>query len=303
MELEEIVVAADARAALDVVDAAERDAPHGELIDERERQRIERLAVLNERRGGLFDGWRAWLAQRSQEPAAYGSLVLSDRHDRATAELVVHPDHRHVGLADGVLQRLESAAREGETKHLSVWARGDEASDRFAKQHGYSLDRRLDVLGRDDHPVPPVDLPEGVVIRRHKPGEDDEGIVRTLNRAFPGSGRPWTPDRLQAHRELAWFDPAGVFVAESGDGRVVGLHWTKDRGGGTGEVHILGLDPEAHGQGLGRALLRTGLQHLYRDGAGEVILWMDHANEPARRLYTSEGFEFRWADRSYGRDL
>ncbi len=58
-----------------------------------------------------------------------------------------------------------------------------------------------------------------------------------------------------------------------------------------GEVAILGTVPEARGIGLGRALLRWGVQWLQRAGAPRITLIVDGENESALRLYRSEGFE------------
>src|SRR5690606_10535850 len=116
-------------------------------------------------------------------------------------------------------------------------------------------------------------LPAGVRLRPFRPGAD-EPAWRSLNaRAFadhPEQGR-WTLADLRLRMAEPWFDPAGFLLAErETDGRLLGFHWTKvhakdpsSTGGEPapiGEVYVLGVDPQAQGLGLGRALTLAGLR-------------------------------------------
>jgi ribosomal protein S18 acetylase RimI-like enzyme len=62
------------------------------------------------------------------------------------------------------------------------------------------------------------------------------------------------------------------------------------RFGEAGEVALIGVVPEARGIGLGRALLRWGVQWLASQGVEPLYLMVDGENEGALRLYRSEGF-------------
>lgn len=290
-----------------LVQQAEERAPHGELVDERERQRLDRLAEAPEGAdSSVVDlSWTPWLATEDGHPTGYVALLLDDDGTGASAELVVAPHHRRKGIGHALLNRLEATAREQGVDRLSIWSRdADESNARFARARGYTRGRTLLILERGDEPVPQPSPPDGVTIRAHRPGPDDAEIIRVLNAAFPDADRGWTRERLDEHRAFDWFDPAGLLVAEADDdGTLLGVHWTKRRGDGVGEVHILGLAPEGQGQGLGRALLRAGLVHLRKAGDRNVVLWMDAENTAARRLYESEGFTERYRDVTYARDL
>ncbi|MEQ4548197.1 GNAT family N-acetyltransferase, partial [Nocardioides kribbensis] len=87
----------------------------------------------------------------------------------------------------------------------------------------------------------------------------------------------------------AWFDPAGLVVAER-DGSLVGFHWTKQHSPDLGEVYVVGVDPVAQGQGLGRVVTLAGLHHLAGLGVGEVLLYVESDNEAAVATYSRLGF-------------
>jgi GNAT superfamily N-acetyltransferase len=57
-----------------------------------------------------------------------------------------------------------------------------------------------------------------------------------------------------------------------------------------GEVGVIGTRPELRRQGLGRALLLTGLSLLQERGATSAFLETSESNVPAQSLFTSVGF-------------
>jgi mycothiol synthase len=96
---------------------------------------------------------------------------------------------------------------------------------------------------------------------------------------------------------------------------MVGFHWTKVHGGehshgpdgrhghdAIGEVYVVGVHPDEHGTGLGKALTLTGLHHLRQLGLPEAMLYVEADNAAAVGLYTSLGFT-RWeTDVMFSRD-
>lgn len=67
--------------------------------------------------------------------------------------------------------------------------------------------------------------------------------------------------------------------------------------GGRGEIRHLYVEPQAQGQGLGRALLRAAAAHLLAEGFPGVALAVVAANQPARAFYARlggvEGIRYR----------
>ena len=53
---------------------------------------------------------------------------------------------------------------------------------------------------------------------------------------------------------------------------------------------MVGIDPAAQGQGLGRALTLAGLHHLQALGVEEVLLYVESDNAPALATYGRLGF-------------
>ena len=223
--------------------------------------------------------------------------------DDASAELVVHPAFRRRGFGGALLDRVVELAGD---RVLHVWAHGDlPGSTELLSSRGFSRSRvllqmRRDLAGVDADPQP--DLPDGVRIVPFRAGRDEDAWLRVNARAFathPEQGG-WTADDLRLREAEPWFDPAGFLLAWRGDpdadGALLGSHWTKVHPPGdvgpeaVGEIYVLGVDPDAQGLRLGRALTDLGLAHLRGRGLAEVLLYVEENNVAAVRLYESRGF-------------
>lgn len=242
------------------------------------------------------------LVRAADDLAGYAQLDLAA--PRATsAELVVHPFARQHGVGSALLARARAVAA-GRTgvdpqRPLAVWAHGDlPAARRLAASAGLDVVRELLRLTLDLRGHTPTGraLPDGVTVRAFRPGEDEEDWVRVNARAFadhPEQGRVTVPD-VRARENEDWFDPEAFFLAHR-DGRLVGSIWLKipagpDRDDRTGEIYVVGVDPDAQGTGLGSALTRIGLEHLAAAGVSTAELYTDRSNEVAVRTYTAAGF-------------
>ncbi|GAA1735975.1 hypothetical protein GCM10009710_15500 [Aeromicrobium alkaliterrae] len=210
----------------------------------------------------------------------------------APVELVVDPRFRRGGLGHRV---AASVVKDGDSR---FWAHGDlPPAQKLARRLGLRAERTLLVLRREG--APPVDLrvPEGVTIRTFTEA-DAEAVVAVNARAFASHPEQGAMDLADFRRRAAspWFDPAGLFVAER-DGEVVGFHWTKVEDG-IGEVYVVGVDPAAHGGGLGTALTARGLAHLDQQ-VSVVDLYVEADNEAALVVYRRLGFTEHARDTLY----
>lgn len=290
--------------AVALLDRAEREAG-APLVDEAERARLEALATGGSDREAH---WHSLLARREEQAVGYAGLVLDqDGNDpEAVGDLVVARTHPPCEPVVGALLRaVEALGWEHAAARLVVWIRHATPADvACGVDHGYGVERRLAVLGRRlERPPARPEVPAGHQLRRFRPGEDDEAVVAVLRAAYAGTpDAGWSRPELTERRSYDWFRPEDLLLLE-GPGGVVGLHWTKRRGGDRGEVYNLAVDPAAQGSGLGGVLLQAGLCHLWDVGCRDVLLWVDLANERAVRLYTSHGFRIRWEDLAFSRVL
>jgi GNAT superfamily N-acetyltransferase len=99
----------------------------------------------------------------------------------------------------------------------------------------------------------------------------------------------WWEDRLEDDSDLA----EQVFVALEGE-RVVGFAGvgrSRDPdGGGCGELGFIYVAPDRWRSGIGRELLRVGLDSLRDRGFQEATLWVFEANNLAEAFYEAEGW-------------
>ncbi|MFG1870200.1 mycothiol synthase [Micromonospora arborensis] len=230
----------------------------------------------------------------------YAHLDTTDPVGGIGVELVVHPAYRRRGTGRALARGVLASA----TGPLRAWAHGDHPSAAaLGVDLGFTRARVLWQLRRPlAAPLGEPRLPDGVTLREFRPGADDAAWLTLNSRAFaehPEQGR-WTSDDLRVRLAEPWFDPAGFLLAEETEtGRLLGFHWTKvhERPGSAriGEVYVLGVEPTAHGGGLGRALTTAGLAYL-RDkrGLDRVMLYVDESNTGAVALYERLGFA-RWS--------
>jgi mycothiol synthase len=268
--------------------------------------------------GGRGSTGRDWLVTVADGGVA-GYAHLDPPDDSAapeseggfSGELVVHPAHRRRGHGTALVSALTAAAQEhGSGGHgIGIWAHGDlPAAAELARAAGFTRARELwQMLLPAGAPVPEPVMPEVVTLRTFVPGADEEAWLAVNRRAFahhPEQGS-WTREDLELREAEPWFDPAGFFLAvrspaePGGDRQLAGFHWTKvhpsggTSGGPIGEVYVVGVDPAAHGGGLGKALTIAGLAYLRARGLAEIMLYVDGDNTPATKLYTGLGFT-RW---------
>ncbi len=142
---------------------------------------------------------------------------------------------------------------------------------------------------------------------------DDLDTLREVNnRAFhahPDQGSQ-TNESLLASMSEPWFDPAGLRIHER-DGMMAGFCWTKihaPRSSPTepglesealGEIYVIGVDPDFHGQGLGAPMTSAGLDWLHQQGLVTGMLYVEADNLPAVKTYQRLGFSIVRTDRAW----
>jgi mycothiol synthase len=272
---------------------------------------------------GMDAEWITHVVAHTKAGSTIGYVQIDRSGETASAELVVHPDHRRDGRGRMLLKTAERDAtlpsRSGEPgqhgKQLRVWAHGDLESARgFAQASGLRPVRELLFLACPLAPARALaaaealpEAPPGYRLRTFRPGADDAAWLRINARAFathPEQGRI-TLDDLRARQAEPWFDPEGFFllvpedaagtVEGTADGDPVAFQWTKTEPGQPddardGEIYAVGVDPDHQGKGLGRLMTDVGLAHLARTGATRAVLYVEGDNTPALATYERAGF-------------
>ncbi len=238
----------------------------------------------------------------------YGVLITDQSSELAadpTGTLFVRPGHRRQGLGRALVARMH----EDTDRNVHLWAPHDTiAAQRLARAAHMVPSRELLVMERslgDDQPLPDVGVPAGFRLRAFDPGSDQPAFLALNARAFahhPEQGSLGESD-LRAKLAEPWFDPAGFFLAEDESGALLGFHWTKIHPDGTGEVYVIGVDPDAEGRGLAKALLVRGLRRLAERGCREVILYVEGDHDRAVGMYEKYGFDVRHRDVLYAQHL
>jgi mycothiol synthase len=200
-------------------------------------------------------------------------------------------------VLDALLRAVLPRAAHADVEILELWARPVRPfHEAVALAHGMTPARALHQL-RCRLPV----VAEPVPTRGFVPGRDDDALLAVNNRAFashPDQGR-WTLDDLHQRFTEPWFEADGLRIHER-EGRIAAFCWTKiHQQPPLGEIYVIGVDPDFHGQGLGVPVTAAGLHWLADRGLDTGMLYVEADNEPALRTYDRLGFAPVRTDRSW----
>lgn len=224
------------------------------------------------------------------------TVVRPDRGEFAWS-VTISPDQPRDDHAAGQIRAILSRAEAGESVQLWI-ERADPSDDQFAAELGFALYRDL---WRMQRPLP-TDR-SAIATRAFLPGVDDGTFLRVNNRAFhwhPEQGG-MTVDDLNDRMAEDWFDAEG-FRLHDQDGRLAGFCWTKahaDENPPGGEIYAIAVDPDFHGQGLGKPMTLAGLDYLADQGLTVGFLYVESDNHPAMATYRSLGFDHHSSNRAY----
>ena len=242
-------------------------------------------------------------AEPQREVAGYLHLMPVSEAGDAVAELVVHPQARRRGIGAALMR----AAIERSGGRIRFWSHGTlPAAAAAADAAGLRAVRSLTQMIRPLSDLPDTVVPQGITVRTFEGQQDHAELLRVNNAAFdwhPEQGG-WTDGVLLERLGQPWFEPEGLFLAfDDATGRLVGFHWTKIHDENLGEVYVLGVDPAAHGRGLGKALTVVGMRHLAGRLAGgrqpEVMLYVESDNTAALATYRTLGFTVAGVDTAF----
>ncbi len=156
-------------------------------------------------------------------------------------------------------------------------------------QSGFSVLERLHLLKRTLYDIPRLRV-SNVELRRTRPAEQP-AILAIDAASFPPF---WRLDDSGLTDAIAATPSArlAVAVTRSHEATIVGYAIT-GRAGPRGYLQRLAVDPEAHRQGIGSALVADGLRWLRRWGAREITVNTQEDNGSALALYARLGFRMQ----------
>lgn len=223
-------------------------------------------------------------------------FVLERQPDHApVAHLTFEPDESLTVVADALAlaRHAFTDAAPGKTDG-SVWIHGtNDARRDLLESEGFTSNRTLLQMRR------PLPADTTAVATRAFTADDVDAFVEVNNRAFhwhpEQSGL--TPEAVRRDMEQPWFDPDG-FRLHHVDDKLAGFCWTKihtdpER---LGEIYVIAVDPDFHGQGLGKALTLAGLTWLSDQGLDTGMLYVESDNEAAVATYERIGFHIHRYD-------
>ncbi|CAB4659256.1 MAG: GNAT family N-acetyltransferase [Actinobacteria bacterium] len=137
---------------------------------------------------------------------------------------------------------------------------------------------------------------QGFTIETFDPEAHKQAWLKLNNTIFinhPDQGN-WALADLENRIAEPWFDASGFFIAVE-KGRIIGFCWTKIHHefvnqDPTGELYVIGVDPEFSGKGIGRAVSVAAINYLIGKGIKEAMLYVDADNEKGLALYSHLGF-------------
>ena len=228
------------------------------------------------------------------------SVTLEPGIQRALLDGLVHPLHRHKGIAtellsSGVKRISKSGIRSAQVSVLetNASAKGLLNHLRFTFIRNF-FEMRLDINS--------VQLPtarQSATNSRRLRQSEENLLTKLQNRCFADSWgfNPNTEEEIAYRLNMHGRSPEDVILTYTDD-KPVGYCWiiinaeeNAKREKCKGLIHMLGVDPDYRQQEIGRAILLNGLDDLKARGVDIVELTVDSENPAACALYESVGFE------------
>ncbi len=217
----------------------------------------------------------------------------------AEANILVHPDWRHLGVGSLLLSRVMERARQLDAGVLQIYANPKHpAATAFLARHGLTPQGSYTELRlAPETRLPPVIWPFGYEMRPYSQVQDLSALTQVMNLGYIPL---WGHQEVSESQMASWlpeFDPEGVFMVFSEKGRPVGIsraeaspERSNRNNTPTGFIDAPGVVPQHRRLDLYRALVLTGIQYL-REHAHPLVemeSWGDKLE--VLKMYRELGF-------------
>ena len=217
------------------------------------------------------------------------------RHDDLTVDL----PYRRRGHGTRLVAAGRLLERAAGRDVLRLYVPAHPGPEAFARSAGLACHSSLWKLRLDPASAPGLPrFADDLVICWIEPGTDDESFTELLNTTFRDHPSPLDVDRETIRRVHGGpaFDPSSILLVAPASDRERPIAFCRvgtsheDDGRLTGEVRLVGVRAEARGRGIGRELVRWGIEACRARGAVDVYLSVEGENRGALTLYESLGF-------------
>lgn len=236
-------------------------------------------------------------------------LLIEGNQIKGAASLMMYPEYREVRMARfrlfhavngdylSYLKLLNSILLHT-SGLISIYAFIEDNYSNIAKiweDLGFESRRFAWILERDTENINKPEFPDGYELQTFRDGVDEEDWCNIINDAFGHSlghvrmtneridKMKLSPDHIKEGVKILWYknEPVGS------------LTMTKDSKDGEEVIFIegIGVKSEFQGKGLGKSLLRAGLEFAVNYGVKKAMLSVNGENERAADMYFKEGFK------------
>ena len=227
-------------------------------------------------------------------------IMLTPGTGEANANLIVHPDWRHLGVGNILLTRIIERARQLKSGSIQVFANAKHMdSPGFLNKHGFILQGAYTELRlTEDIRLPPVIWPYGYTMRPYNEVQDLSILTQAMNLSYIPL---WGHKDVSQDEMASWllnFNQKGLLLVFSEKGRVVGIsraepspERTQKNGKPTGYIDAPGVVPQHRRLDLYRALVLTGIKWLRNQALTliEMESWGDKLE--VLKMYRELGFK------------
>ncbi len=185
----------------------------------------------------------------------------------------------------GIVEYIYCYITEEKSETRSIW-----------EKLGFSVWRYSWVLERNIGAFNPPVFPEGFEIRTMRDGIDEQAWCDIINEAFANmlGHTHLTPEKMGGWKKEECYIPGGMkMLWDTRANRPVGtIAMIKEKENGEDIIFIeaISLLNAYQGKGLGKNLLRYGLEFAQEYGVNKVLLSVNAENSGAAELYFKEGF-------------
>jgi mycothiol synthase len=213
---------------------------------------------------------------------------------------VVTPNRRRQGIGRALVDFADGIVRgKGRPEQILGVVPAEPVGTAFLEATGFAYHSTVwDLDLPPNRAVGAPEWPDGLVGRAFDGGSDVERWVHVFNVAFADHATPLQLDADFIRKTLD--DPDiddgdVILVDEVASGELVGFCATDagrrdGRPGEHGEIWAVGVRPDRQGHGIGRQLVRAGVERLRAIGVPNISLSVNGRNAGALGLYESEGF-------------